>query len=80
MNEIGPMFGIQGHASIQKIFSETDGIRLIDRVSSRPIPAAPAKANLEAAFSWSGLSIPYRSHRQVLLHPICAARRESYTP
>ena len=27
MNEIGRYFGIQGHPSIQKIFSETGGIR-----------------------------------------------------
>jgi len=27
MNEIGRLFGIQGHSSIQKIFSETGGLR-----------------------------------------------------
>ena len=31
MNEIGRMFGIQGHSSIQKIFSETGGIRPRER-------------------------------------------------
>lgn len=31
MNEIGRAFGIQGHSSIQKIFSETGGIRPAER-------------------------------------------------
>ena len=31
MNEIGRMFGIQGHSSIQRIFSETGGIRPAER-------------------------------------------------
>lgn len=31
MNEIGRFFGIQGHSSIQKIFSETGGIRPAER-------------------------------------------------
>jgi IS30 family transposase len=31
MNEIGRYFGIQGHSSIQKIFSETGGIRPLER-------------------------------------------------
>ena len=31
MNEIGRMFGIQGHSSIQKIFSETGGIAPAER-------------------------------------------------
>jgi hypothetical protein len=31
MNEIGRFFGIQGHSSIQRIFSETGGIRPAER-------------------------------------------------
>ena len=34
MNEIGRAFGIQGHSSIQKIFSETGGIRPAERCRS----------------------------------------------
>ena len=34
MNEIGRLFGIQGHSSIQKIFSETGGIRPPPRTRS----------------------------------------------
>lgn len=35
MNEIGRSFGIQGHSSIQNIFSETGGIRPAERRRSR---------------------------------------------
>ena len=35
MNEIGRSFGIQGHSSIQRIFSETGGIRPAERRRSR---------------------------------------------
>jgi IS30 family transposase len=31
MNEIGRWFGIQGHSSIQRVFSETGGIRPAER-------------------------------------------------
>ncbi len=41
MNEIGRAFGIQGHSSIQKIFSETGGIRPAERRrSSRSLSLA----------------------------------------
>jgi IS30 family transposase len=41
MNEIGRAFGIQGHSSIQKIFSETGGIRPAERKrSSRSLSLA----------------------------------------
>lgn len=59
MNEIGRHFGIQGHSSIQRIFSETGGIRPLQRRRSARFLSMPEREGISRGV------IPGRSIRSI---------------